>query len=245
MKILILCRSKSGRISPYIKEQVDSIMTFGINVEYLLIRGKSPFSYLSSYPLLLKKVKDYNPDIIHAHYGLCGLLASIQRKIPVVITFHGSDINNSVVRKISKIAATLSKANIYVSSKLAQVSSNRAGVIIPCGVNFDQFRPIENSEARKMLHFEQNIKYILFSSSFRHKVKNYSLAKEAVTKTQGYKIELIELKGFDRDQVAHLLNAADLALMTSYSEGSPQFIKEALACNCPIISTNVGDVQEL
>ena len=41
------------------------------------------------------------------------------------------------------------------------------------------------------------------------------------------------------------MNAADVCLMTSFSEGSPQFIKEAMSCGAPIVSTLVGDVNEL
>jgi teichuronic acid biosynthesis glycosyltransferase TuaC len=42
-----------------------------------------------------------------------------------------------------------------------------------------------------------------------------------------------------------LLNAADLLLLTSLTEGSPQVIKEAMACNCPIVATDVGDIREI
>jgi teichuronic acid biosynthesis glycosyltransferase TuaC len=54
---------------------------------------------------------------------------------------------------------------------------------------------------------------------------------------------LLELNKYTREEVAVLMTAVDVALMTSFSEGSPQFVKEALACNCPVVSTDVGDVR--
>ena len=88
-------------------------------------------------------------------------------------------------------------------------------------------------------------KYILFSAAFNNTIKNYPLAKAALDRMGNSNIELLELKNFTRKEVAVLLNAADLALMTSFSEGSPQFVKEAMACNLPIVSVDVGDVKEL
>ena len=58
-------------------------------------------------------------------------------------------------------------------------------------------------------------------------------------------VNLMELKGYTREQVATLMQAADVFLMTSLTEGSPQVIKEAMACGCPIVSVDVGDVKEV
>ena len=57
-------------------------------------------------------------------------------------------------------------------------------------------------------------------------------------------INLIELKGYNRNQVNALMYNCDALLMTSKTEGSPQVIKEAMACGCPIVSVDVGDVAE-
>lgn len=58
-------------------------------------------------------------------------------------------------------------------------------------------------------------------------------------------IVLLELFGYTREQMPLLYNACDCALLTSFAEGSPQFIKEAVACGCPVVSTDVGDVREV
>ena len=85
----------------------------------------------------------------------------------------------------------------------------------------------------------------IYLTGYENERKNYALAKKAIALLTKYDVNLIELKGYKRDEVNQLLNACDLALLPSKSEGSPQFIKEAMACNCPIISTDVGDVKDV
>ena len=245
MKILIVCSGNNGKISPFIKDQVEALKRTSISIDYYLIRGKGIVGYFKNIFQLKKKIKKYSPDLLHAHFGLSGLLANLQRKIPVITTFHGSDINIERNRYYSKLTYYLSKKSIFVSKKLAAKLSIKNPKIIPCGVNLNIFSPKDKEKCREILKLNNDKKYILFSSSFNNKIKNYGLAKEAVSKLAILNVELLELKGYNRNEVALLMNAVDLALMTSFSEGSPQFIKEAMASNLPIVSTDVGDVKEI
>jgi glycosyltransferase involved in cell wall biosynthesis len=244
MKILIVCSATNQQIAPFIQEQADSLKYFGEMVDFLLIKQKGIKGYLQALPKLNARIRDFKPDIIHAHYGLSGLLANLQRKIPVVTTFHGSDINDSKVLRWSKWAIRLSAHSIFVSQKIVDIANVRKRYsLLPCGIDTKIFCPVGKMEARQKLGWDAKATYILFAGSQDNAIKNYSLAKKAVDLIEGTK--LIELKGYSRNEVNLALNAADVALMTSFSEGSPQLIKEAMACNCPIVSTDVGDVKEL
>ena len=183
--------------------------------------------------------------MIHANFGLSGLLANLQRSVTVITTYHGSDINCDNVFRFSKWSIRLSAYNIFVSRKNLDKAHkySKNCTLIPCGVDMEVFYPIDKSEARQALGLDHNKKLLLFASSFANKVKNPELALEATRQLPD--IELIELAGYDRRQVALLMNAVDACLMTSHTEGSPQFIKEAMACNCPVVSVDVGDVADM
>lgn len=243
MKVLIVARSKNGNYAPFITEQVDAVRKKGGECRYYGITGKGIFGYLRQVPGLMKAIREFKPDLIHAHYGLCGLLSNCQRRVPVVTTYHGSDINNPKVLRFSTIAIRYSRFNVFVSQKnidLAKPKGNYS--LIPCGINLEDYPPIEKNEARRIMALDPSRKYVLFSGAFDNPVKNAPLAKEAMKLLP--EATLLELKGYSRPQVAALMQAADALLMTSFSEGSPQVIKEALACGCPIVSVDVGDVKE-
>ncbi len=243
MKILVVTSGNFNKVSPFILDQVETLRNRGIIIDFFLIKGSGILGYLKNYSPLLKKIKDFNPQIVHAHYGLSGLLSVLQKKIPVVVTFHGCDINVKKNRYFSKIADNLSKESIFVSPDLAFLLHKKKPIIIPCGVDLEVFNIIDKLKARRELNLSLDKKYILFSSSFTNEVKNYPLANEAISRLSDTNIKLIELDGYSRREVALLLNAVDVALMTSFREGSPQFIKEAMACNTPIVCTDVGDVR--
>ncbi len=241
MKVLIVCSKNSGSIAPFIVDQADALKKANVEIDFFTIIGKGFSGYLKCYTPFLKKVKEFKPQIIHAHYSLSGLLANLQRKIPVITTYHGSDINDSKVFVLSKLNMFLSASNIFVSEKNKTKSRLKSKHdLIPCGVDIELFKPIDKEMARKVLGLDANNKYVLFAGAFHNKVKNAELAKNAVLKLKD--VTLLELKGYSREQVACLMSAVDTVLMTSSNEGSPQFIKEAMACNCPIVSVNVGDV---
>ncbi|HQJ21071.1 MAG TPA: glycosyltransferase [Bacteroidales bacterium] len=244
MNVLVVCSYNNHQISPFIAEPVELMIRSGISIRYFLIQGKGIRGYIKNRVLLKKEIMEYNPDIVHAHYGFSGLLANLQRKVPVITTFHGSDINLITNRPFSVLTSLLSKSSIFISQKLSRklIIKGRSA-IIPSGVDLDLFFPVDKVESRKQLGLPIHEKLVLFAGSFDNRIKNYPLAKAATDSLNN--VRLIEMKGYKRKEVALLMNACDVALLTSIHEGSPQFIKEALACNRPIVSTDVGDVRIL
>lgn len=250
MKVLLLCSHRyyapyTEYVAPFIYEQIQGLKTHGCEFRICFVRGGGAKSYISAWREIRKAIREYQPDLIHAHYGLCGVVANIQRKIPVICTYHGSDINEKNVRKLSMIAVRLSHYNIFVSQKLRDIAGNPTNsMVIPCAVDVNHFRPLDKQACRKQLGMDTNKIYILFSKEFADEVKNYPLAKAAV-EGLNCDAELLEFYGYTREQVPLLYNAVECGLLTSLTEGSPQFVKEAIACGCPVVSTDVGDAKEV
>ena len=197
MKVLIVASYNYGKYSPFVSEQAESVQGLNIQIDYFPVKGKGVFGYLKNRKGLLKKIEEYHPDIIHAHYGLSGLLANLQREVPVVTTFHGSDIHSGGIwLLLSKICMYLSAFNIFVSRRIYETAKYKKSnyAILPCGTDTHTFFELPKDEARNDLGWEQSGKYVLFAGAFENKVKNYALAQKAVTLVNG--CQLIELKGF-------------------------------------------------
>lgn len=246
MRILVVASFNQGRFAQFILEQAEAVRIQGLEVGFCGVKGKGPSGYLSNLSSLKKEMIAFHPDVIHAHYGLSGLLANMQRELPVVTTYHGSDINEKRVLPFSKMAMRLSAWNIFVSRKTMEIarSKNKKFSLLPCGIDLCDIQLTEKNEAIRQMGLDAEKRYVLFSGAFDNPVKNAPLAKEAVGLLHDNSVELLELKGYSREQVNLLMCAADAFLLTSFSEGSPQVIKEAMACGCPIVSVDVGDVKE-
>ena len=264
MKLLVVASDKGGHFVPFIEEQITALEALGVQIIRYGITGKGIIGYLRCLPALKRAIQQHQPDLIHAHYGLSGLLANLQRRVPVVTTYHGSDINVPAVRRFSKIAMCLSAHNIFVSQRNVTLALSPNSLItsrlkkrytlLPCGVNIPQ--PWSKLQTQRVGQLTLNqwvqeklqldAKHVLFAGAFDNAVKDASLAKAAINElaNEGVKVELIELKGYNRDQVNALMYNCDALLLTSKTEGSPQVIKEAMACGCPIVSVDVGDVAE-
>ena len=257
MKILIVgsLNSHAGNFAPFIVEQAESLCAKGCEVEHFGIVGKGIMGYIRNAFRLQSVIRHIHPDIIHAHYGLCGLVACIAtiisairgQKIPVLTTYHGSDINNPKAFRFSRLAIRLSSWNIFVSQRTMSIAKGerlKNASLIPCGITI----PPSASELPDMSHvLEPCKKHVLFAGAFDNVVKDPDLAKQVVDIiNQKFNIptQLIEIKGYTRDEVSALMYACDAFLMTSKTEGSPQVIKEAMVCGCPIVSVDVGDVAE-
>ena len=229
--------------APFIVEQAESLIKHGIEIEYFTIQGKGFRGYLTNYKKYVDKLKQSKFDLVHAHYGLAALLAVLQRNVPVIITLHGSDVNMKRNRKFSQLAYILSAKTIIVSDSMKKIIRAKHARVIPCGVDLELFKPRKENIKPDFVKTELRKINILFASQFDEPVKNYPLAKKAVNLLNDKDIQLIELKDYNRNQVVSLMNFVNVCILTSFSEGSPQFIKEAMACNRPIVSVDVGDVK--
>lgn len=244
MNVLIVASCNAERFSPFVLEQAASLSNAGAMVDFFGIKGKGVKGYLSNRKYLLAKIREFKPDLIHAHYGLSGLLANMQRDVPVITTYHGSDIHSGgVLLLLSKICMRLSAHNIFVGTSLLDQAKYRGKkyTIQSCGLLLSDIYPVDMLQARSELGLRKDKIYILFSGSFSNPVKNYELAKLSVELAGG--CELIELAGYTKKQVALLMNACNLQLTTSLKESGPLVVKEAMACNRPIVTTDVGDVR--
>ncbi len=249
MKALLVCSANSGKIMPFVTEQGDELARQGVEVDYFPIKGKGLTGYLRNLSSLKQKIITGNFTLIHAHFGLSGALALLQRKLPVVITFHNGETLTFKGNLISSIASLFSVYNIYVAQHIFDLTyfkKKKNYSIIPCGINLNDIKIIPKEEAKEKMHLPDNKINVLFGGNFHNLRKNYQLAKQSIDLLpRNYNINLIELKGYNRNEVTNLLCGCDLLFLPTKSEGSPQIIKEAMACNCPIVATNVADIEQI
>lgn len=229
-------------------------------VEYFLVKG----NYVTAVRELKKKIREFRPDIVHAHFGLSAITAELQALVPVVTTFHNGETLNKKVNFLSSLFSLRAKHVIYVAQHIRDLSYFKAKSysIIPCGVSLEDCFLMDKAEARRKLGWSDDKKYIMFGGAFSNTRKNYALLKEAVDilnhqfeiivpngkETINHKsafIECIEMRELSRYDCILRMNAADLFALPSHSEGSPQALKEAMAVNCPCIATDIADVREL
>lgn len=248
---------RPGSMAPTAR-QIASLRDVGIDVEVVEMRGIPKLKYLQVIPRVRALAKQV--DLIHAHFGYCGWLARVQRRVPVIVSFMGDDLlgtpNNRGDRTLaSRIAVRTNirlarrvAAVIVKSHEMARVLSPLEPTVIPNGVDLDTFAPQNKHAARTSLDLNPDSKLVLFPGDPNNPNKGFALASTAVedaSRRLRVAIELLPLWGVAPDQVATYMNACDAMLMTSLTEGSPNVVKEAMACDLPVVAVPVGDVAEL
>ncbi len=220
---------------------------FGHVVDVINILGfRSRLNYLKGAFEVIRKTRRTEYDVVHAHYGQSAFPAWFRLRSPLVITFHGSDV---LVRGLfqsfcSRVASHLADAVIVVSEDMRRRIS---GLVIPCGVDMNVFRPYDHDEARLRLGWPKDKYLILFPFDPARLVKRYDLAKAAVERIvkEGVDAELVTVFSVENRKMPWYYSAADAMILCSDSEGSPTSVKEALACNLPVVATDVGDIREI
>jgi glycosyltransferase involved in cell wall biosynthesis len=235
-------------ISPIIHSQGRSLSNFDINIEYYAIVGKGIRSYLRHIFLLKKFLLNNKFDIIHTHYSLSAFVASIASAKPLVVSLMGSDIRiNWIYRKLIIIFYWLYWDKLIVKSdEMKNTLGLKKCIVIPNGVNLSKFKPLDQNTCRTELGWSEDRIHILFLSNPARHEKNFLLTEMALKMLKtDTEIELHYLSDLPHDQIPNFINAANVAILSSLWEGSPNAIKEAMACNCPIVATNVGDIHWL
>jgi len=253
-------------LGTFVEQQINGLKQIGVTVETLLVdRVQNGMSaYFSIGRKLRLAMADVEPDIVHSMYG--GVMADMATRAvdakPTVVSFCGDDLLGELlsgpVRKfISKYgiiasyrAARRAKGIIVKSRNLeaalpAGIPSSKVR-IIPNGIDLDRFKPLDRDTCRLRLGWDSEKLNVLFPANTNDPRKRPELARAAATEAQhlGVKVEIHQLRGVAHQEVPLWINASDAVLLTSLHEGSPNLIKEALACNVPVVSVDVGDVRE-
>ncbi|TYL37490.1 glycosyl transferase [Natronococcus pandeyae] len=237
--------------APFMNQQIDALEQRGVSFERLTVPGhvsadesRGASDYLRFFPEVIREARN-GYDLIHAHYGLTAPMALAQRRLPVVLTLWGTDLDGPA-GPLTKLCASRCEEVIVMTDGMR----HRLGTdctVITFGIDLDLFRPIDSDRARAEVGWPDDEHHVLFPYSRERTVKNYPRAKrivEAVDDRVDRPVRLQAVHGVDHETVPTYMNAADALLLTSKREGSPTSVKEALACNLPVVALDVGDVRQ-
>lgn len=235
--------------SPQIHDQVEALKSYGMDVDVMYInryRGKHVY-FEAAWNIFLLSFQSKRYDLIHAYYGHCGFLALLQFKYPVVTTFLGSDLLHSRHGMIGKMAARFADGVIVQSDEMKCASNRADACIVPFGVNTRLFTALPMDESRQELGLAYDEKLVLFPWNPARPVKRFDLVQRAIeiTRRQYGRVKVLTIYGQPHEIVAKYMSACDVMILVSDHEGSPMALREALACNLPIVSVDVGDVHSL
>jgi len=191
--------------------------------------------------------------------GYVGWVARMQWSVPVVVTFHGDDAQGTigangkktlmsrVTSNVCRALGPLVDAVIVQTEQMGRLFRGANVNVIPHEVDLETFRPMSRNEARIRLRLSHDKKYILFAADPAIAVKRFPLAKAAwqILRRLDPAVELLVVSREPQDRLNLYMNASNALVFPSFQEGSPNIIKQAMACNLPIVATDVGDVREV
>ena len=246
MKVLFVCSgNKNDGPSDVVKNQYESLVNIGIQVDIYTIRGKGVLGYLKNIRPLRNKLKKENYDLIHAHYSLSGIIASLAEAKPLIVSLMGSDAHmRGWLKKITLKFQKKWDVTILKSKDMQEHLQLESFNILPNGVDTKRFCPIPKNEARNQLNLDLEDKLLVFIANPNREEKNFKLAQDAMNLVKTKNVKLIPVYNTPNEKIPLYLNAADMLVLSSKYECSVNVVKEAMACNTPIVSTNVGDVQK-
>lgn len=246
MRVLILATHETNEI----EQQRAALEQRGVESEQLTVPGsvRDGGHTLGDYGRFLPRVLRRSAesfDLVHANYGLTAPMAVVQPHLPVVLSLWGTDLAGPF-GPLSRLCARYCDAVVVMSTRMARLLDQDC-TVIPHGVDLEQFEPVSQGKAREAVGWESDANIVLFPYSPDRTVKNHPRAVRIVDRVEAAlnaPVDLRTVSGRPHEEIPTYLNAADVLLLTSEREGSPNVVKEALACNTPVVATDVGDVAE-
>jgi glycosyltransferase involved in cell wall biosynthesis len=255
----------------FVKEQVESLRKEGVFVDVFFINGRdNRLNYFFAVPCLVKKLRFGHYDLVHAHHTYCICVFWIAKlilglKIPLILTLHEAEalkppgliprdtdaVSKLVYSKgIKKWAVHRTDLLISVCKDLIEVlNSKRKSTVKPPGVDLQLFQPINKHRCRERLKLPKDKKIVFFPADIknpeRHTQKGFDILQRTFAILPRDNVLLATGGSISHQDMPLYMNASDVVVQTSNFEASPMVIKEAMACNVPIVSTDVGDTKEI
>jgi glycosyltransferase involved in cell wall biosynthesis len=248
MRVLVVTNLQADADAPqrgrWVHDQVDELRRLGVEAEVFSFPvGRK--GYAPATRRLRSKLRRESFDLVHAHYGLAGLVAAAAGAKPLVVTYHGTDVRHKKVGALSRRLARRTALNAAVSRELFQPDSDRPGLpilsgrsaVLPCGPDLRRFEPMPRGEARKRLSLPPDEGFFFFPANPKRPEKRHDRAVELARACDA---GLITGGHIDPEAMPLWLNAASVVLITSEYEGFGMAMLEALSCQVPVLSTPVG-----
>src|ERR1700744_4800779 len=256
MRVLQITNNYPTKLHPifgiFVKEQIESLNDFDVESDVYFINGyeKGKLEYLKNVFKLYKVVKKGKYDIVHCHHALAALtfiLTGLAKKNKMIVSFQNDPVNEHGLF-LYKILLKNSKFRIFKNN--SNLILDDSSFYLPNGVDINFFKPIDREEACQKVGLDPSKRYILFMSSFVvRKQKRLDRFEDVMrilkSKYAEYNFHELILINEERHLIPYFFNAASVHLLTSDFEGSPNSVKECMACNTPVVSTNVGNVKEM
>jgi glycosyltransferase involved in cell wall biosynthesis len=284
VKVLVATNMYPTEKRPYlgifVREQVESLRAIGCEVDVAAhVAEDTRWMYWKGLWALRRRMRRENYDLIHSHHTYSTVLALVarqlegrasgERRLPIVMTFHESEIfrrgvdygqdplrrlkysmrlKSWALRGADRVIAVQRK---MVGRVLGEAAGEVMQTVIPAGIDLERFAPGDRGAARRRMDWPEAGVCVLFPCDPAKPEKRADLAqsgfelwKQTLPPAER-ELAWLELGGgIDYGRMPDAIRACNVVLTPTDYEASPTVIKEALACERPVVSTDVGDVRE-
>lgn len=247
MRVLVVTNFMPDAAAPqrgrWVRDQVEEVRRRGVEVDlFEFARGRD--EYLPATRRLRALLRRERFDLVHAHYGLAGWVAGLAGAKPLVVTFHGTDVRHHLVGHLSRrlawrvdLVAGVSRALFFPEDGRPGLPAVPGSAVLPCGPDLRRFEPIPRAEARRRLGLDPDGSYLFFPANPARPEKRHDRAAAVANACEA---DLLTGGSIEPEQMPLWINAANAVLVTSDYEGFGMAAVEALACEVPVLSTDVG-----